>query len=169
MNSETATVGGGCFWCLEAFYQKVQGVLNVTSGYAGGPEINPSYEQVCAGTTGHAEVIQIEFDSDTLSYSQILEWFWKMHDPTTLNRQGNDQGPQYRSIILTENPTQTELAQASQSQAQTLFSDPIVTEIKPLDAFYPAENYHQDYYRNHPNQGYCAFVITPKLEKLGLS
>lgn len=168
MSLEVATLGGGCFWCLEAFYQKLIGVSKVTSGYAGGPEPNPTYRQVCSGTTGHAEVIQIEYDPEQIQYSSILEWFWKVHDPTTLNRQGNDTGPQYRSIILTHNPTQVETAKQSKQSAQSQLNDPIVTEIKPLEIFYPAENYHQNYFQNNPHQPYCTFVITPKLQKLGL-
>ncbi|MEM6884704.1 MAG: peptide-methionine (S)-S-oxide reductase MsrA [Verrucomicrobiota bacterium] len=168
MDTELATLGGGCFWCLEAYYQKLEGVSKVTSGYAGGPEPDPTYKQICSGTTGHAEVIQIEFNPEQITYSAILEWFWKVHDPTTLNRQGNDSGPQYRSIILTQDHGQVEQAEQSKQSAQSQFSDPIVTEIKPLDTFYPAEDYHQNYFQTNPHQPYCAFVIAPKLQKLGL-
>lgn len=168
MPTEQATLGGGCFWCLEAFFQKVNGVNEVISGYAGGSEENPTYQQVCSGSTGHAEVVQIGFDSDVITYSELLNWFWKMHDPTTLNRQGNDSGTQYRSIILTHNDQQAEIATASMESVQSEFKDPIVTEIKPLETFYAAEAYHQNYYRTNPHQPYCAFVISPKLQKLGL-
>ncbi|MEM6822984.1 MAG: peptide-methionine (S)-S-oxide reductase MsrA [Verrucomicrobiota bacterium] len=165
---EKATFGGGCFWCLEAVFQKLDGIKSVVSGYAGGPEINPTYKQVCSGSTGHAEVIQIEFDPDEISYETLLEWFWKAHDPTTLNRQGNDVGSQYRSIILTESDEQKQTAETSKKEAQGIFKDSIVTEIEPLDIFYPAEAYHQNYYRTNPGQSYCAFIIAPKLQKLGM-
>ncbi len=168
MPTPLATLGGGCFWCLEAYYQQLSGVSQVTSGYAGGPEKDPTYQQVCSGSTGHAEVIQIEYDPDVIQYATILEWFWKVHDPTTPNRQGNDSGPQYRSIILTHDDDQAQSAQSSMKQAQSQFTDPIVTEIKPLEHFYPAEAYHQNYYRTNPQQPYCAYVIAPKLQKLGL-
>lgn len=166
---ELATLGGGCFWCLEAAYQKIYGVDSVTSGYAGGTEPNPTYKQVCSGSTGHAEVIQVEFDGDLLTYPQLLEWFWKLHDPTTLNRQGNDVGTQYRSIILTHDREQAHQARESKGTAQSGFSDAIVTEIEPLTTFYPAEEYHQDYFLNNPAQPYCSLLIGPKLQKLGLA
>jgi peptide-methionine (S)-S-oxide reductase len=166
--TELATLGGGCFWCLEACYQQLDGVTSVTSGYAGGPEVNPTYKAVCSGSTGHAEVIQIGFDPDKISYAELLNWFWKFHDPTTLNRQGNDAGPQYRSIILTHNEVQAGTAENSKQSAQSNFTDAIVTEIKSLEQFYPAEEYHHNYYRDNPNQPYCAYVIAPKLRKLGI-
>ena len=167
--SATATFGGGCFWCMDAVYQYVPGVMKITSGFAGGNTANPSYEQVCTGRTGHAEVIQITYDPAKVTYDQLLDLFWKAHDPTTLNRQGADHGTQYRSIILTESPEQAAEAEASKKKAQSQFSDPIVTEIKPLTTFYPAEQYHQDYYKNNKDVNpYCQVVIAPKLKKLGL-
>ena len=164
--SARATLGGGCFWCVEAVYQTVPGILSVISGYAGGQVPNPTYEQVCTGRTGHAEVVQIEFETDKISYEQIIDLFWKAHDPTTLNRQGGDTGTQYRSIILYENEAQRAIAERSKSAAQALFKDPIVTEIEPLKAFYRAEKYHQDFYENNPNYPYSRAIIRPKLEKL---
>ena len=164
--TETATIGGGCFWCAEAVFQRIPGVKSVVSGFAGGTVANPSYEQVCTGTTGHAEVIQLKFDPSVLSYDKVLEIFWEAHDPTTLNRQGNDSGTQYRSIILYSDDTQKKAAEASKAKAAKNFKAPIVTEIVPLKAFYPAEDYHQNYYNSNKNQGYCQFVITPKLKKL---
>lgn len=164
---EKATLGGGCFWCLEAVYEILDGVTSVTSGYAGGPTPNPTYRQVCEGTTGHAEVIQIEFDPTRVTFAQLLDHFWKVHDPTTLNRQGADIGTQYRSVILAHNDTQLKMAQESKAKAAAKFQDPIVTEIAPLSTFYPAEAYHQDYYRKNPNAAYCQVVIKPKLKKLG--
>jgi peptide-methionine (S)-S-oxide reductase len=163
---ETATIGGGCFWCAEAVFQRIPGVKSVTSGFAGGTVPNPSYEQVCTGTTGHAEVIQLKFDPAVLSYDKLLEIFWEAHDPTTLNRQGADHGTQYRSIILYSDDAQQKAAEASKARAAKRFKDPIVTQIVPLKAFYPAEDYHQNYYNSNKNQGYCQFVITPKLKKL---
>lgn len=163
--TELATVGGGCFWCTEAIYQMLPGVKSVTSGYAGGSTENPTYEQVCTGTTGHAEVIQIAFDPTQVSYEKILETFWQVHDPTTLNRQGNDTGTQYRSIILYHDAKQKEIAEKSKVTAQQDFTAPIVTEIVPLKKFYAGEGYHQNYYRSNPNQGYCRAVIRPKVEK----
>ena len=165
----TATFGGGCFWCVDAVYQYVPGVIKITSGYAGGTVPDPTYEQVCTGRTGHAEVVQITYDPSKVSYDQLLDLFWKAHDPTTLNRQGADHGTQYRSIILTSTPEEAAAAEASKKKAQSQFSDPIVTEIKPLTAFYPAEEYHQDYYSNNKQKNpYCQMVIAPKLKKLGL-
>jgi peptide-methionine (S)-S-oxide reductase len=163
---ETATIGGGCFWCAEAVFQRIPGVKSVTSGFAGGTVPNPSYEQVCTGATGHAEVIQIKFDPAILSYDKLLEIFWEAHDPTTLNRQGADHGTQYRSIILYSDDAQKTAAEASKAKAAKRFKDPIVTQIVPLKAFYSAEDYHQNYYNSNKNQGYCQFVITPKLKKL---
>ena len=165
----TATFGGGCFWCVDAVYQYVPGVLKITSGYAGGAVPNPTYDQVCTGRTGHAEVVQISYDPSKVSYDQLLDLFWKAHDPTTLNRQGADHGTQYRSIILTSSPEEAASAESSKKKAQVLFPDPIVTEIVPLTNFYPAEEYHQDYYQNNKNKNpYCRAVIAPKLKKLGL-
>ena len=165
--TETATIGGGCFWCAEAVFQRIPGVKSVTSGFAGGSVPNPGYEQVCTGTTGHAEVIQLKFDPAVLSYDKLLEIFWEAHDPTTLNRQGADHGTQYRSIVLYSDEAQKKAADASKAKAAKRFKDPIVTEIVALKAFYPAEDYHQNYYNLNKNtQSYCQFVITPKLKKL---
>ncbi len=164
---EIATLGGGCFWCVEAIYQDVIGVEKVVSGYAGGHVPNPSYNAVCAGTTGHAEVIQVHFDPAVITFEDILYIFWHVHDPTTLNRQGADVGTQYRSIILYESEAQKETAQRSlrEKDAGDMYAAPIVTEIAPLDEFYPAEVYHQNYYRSNPTQGYCRAVIDPKVRK----
>lgn len=162
---ETATVGGGCFWCTEALFQMLPGVKSVSSGYAGGTTVNPSYQDVCSGNTGHAEVIQIQFDPALVSYEKILSTFWEAHDPTTLNQQGADHGTQYRSIILYSSEAQKLAAEKSKAEAQKHFSKPIVTEIVALKAFYKAEGYHQDYYRSNPDQPYCRFVIQPKVEK----
>jgi len=163
---ETATMGGGCFWCAEAVYQRIPGVKSVVSGFAGGTTANPSYEDVCTGATGHAEVIQIQFDPSVISYDKLLEVFWEAHDPTTLNQQGADHGTQYRSIILYSNEAQKTAAEKSKAEAARHFSSPIVTQIVPLTKFYPAEDYHQNYYNTHKNTGYCQFVIGPKLRKL---
>ena len=163
--AERAVVGGGCFWCVEAVYQTVPGVLAVRSGYAGGDVPNPSYEQVSSGRTGHAEVVQIEYDTRQISYEKIIDLFWKAHDPTTLNRQGPDTGPQYRSIILYEDEAQRAIAEKSKKAAQADFKDPIVTEIVPLKEFYPAEKYHQDFYQKNPDYPYSRATIAPKLEK----
>jgi len=162
---ETATLGGGCFWCTEAIYQMLPGVISVTSGYAGGTKANPTYREVCGGQTGHAEVVQIQFDPAELSYEKLLDTFWDIHDPTTLNRQGADSGTQYRSVILYSSEAQRAAAEKSKAAAQKRFSKPIVTEIVPLTHFYKAEDYHQDFYRNNPNQPYCRAVIAPKVEK----
>ena len=164
--TQLATVGGGCFWCLEAVFERVDGVKSVTSGYAGGATANPTYKEVCAGQTGHAEVIQIEFDPSRISYEKILDLFWEAHDPTTLNRQGPDAGTQYRSIILFHDAAQNAGAEKSKKSAAVRFSNPIVTEIVPLKKFHAAEAYHQDYFRNNPNSSYCVLVINPKLKKL---
>ncbi len=166
MPTETATLAGGCFWCLDAAYRQIEGVTGVVSGYSGGAGPNPTYEQVCTGATGHAEVVQVEFDPDVISYPEILEIFWTIHDPTTLNRQGADVGTQYRSAIFYHDDQQKAAAKASRDTVQALWSNPVVTEIVPLQAFYPAEDYHQDFYANNPGQGYCAAVINPKLKKL---
>jgi peptide-methionine (S)-S-oxide reductase len=164
-DKEVATFGGGCFWCLEAIYLDVIGVSKVTSGYAGGSAENPTYQQVCGGRTGHAEVVQIEYDPALISYDDLLTIFWRIHDPTTLNRQGNDVGTQYRSIILTHDEGQKKAAERSLVEAQELYRDPIVTQIEPLNTFYPAEDYHEDYYRRNRNQPYCRAVIDPKVRK----
>lgn len=163
---QTAILGGGCFWCLDAVFETFEGVKLVTSGYAGGKTSNPTYKQVCTGETGHAEVVQIEFDPSKISYEQLLEIFWEAHDPTTMDRQGADTGSQYRSIILYQDETQKQAAQKSKQQAALKFKDPIVTEIVPLTKFYPAEDYHQHYFRKNPHAPYCAYVISPKLKKL---
>jgi peptide-methionine (S)-S-oxide reductase len=164
---EKATLGGGCFWCLEAVYQEVDGVSKIVSGYAGGHVPNPSYEAVCTGTTGHAEVVQLEFDPAKVSYKELLEVFFAIHDPTTLNRQGNDSGPQYRSAIFWHDEKQKDTAREviAAFTADKAFGDPIVTEVTQLDRFWPAETYHQDYYRRNTAQPYCTFVISPKLAK----
>lgn len=164
---EKATFGGGCFWCVEALFQNLRGVQQVASGYSGGHTENPTYEEVCSGTTGHAEVIQITFDPREISYEQLLEVFWNTHDPTTLNRQGADVGTQYRSVIFYHNQEQRRTAEASGNKLSEsgVFNDPIVTEISPYKEFYRAETYHQNYYRNNPGQMYCAATITPKLKK----
>jgi peptide-methionine (S)-S-oxide reductase len=161
-----AYVGGGCFWCTEAAYELLPGVVSVVSGYAGGPIPNPTYKQITTGTTGHAEVIRIEFDPTVTSYRAVLDFFWAIHDPTTLNRQGADEGTQYRSIILTTSDQERATAEASRAAAQPGWGNRIVTEIVPLETFYEAEEYHQDYFRKNPNAGYCRVVIKPKLDKL---
>jgi peptide-methionine (S)-S-oxide reductase len=164
---KTATFGAGCFWCVEAVYQELKGVKKVVSGYAGGTVKNPTYQQVCTGTTGHAEVAQITYDPEVITYPELLEVFWKTHDPTTLNRQGADSGTQYRSVIFYHDDEQKKLAEEYKAKldASGAFNSPIVTQIAKLPEFYPAEDYHQNYYRSNPNQGYCQFVIVPKLEK----
>jgi len=167
-NQGKATFGAGCFWCVEAVFERLPGVQSVMAGYAGGTKPNPTYEEVCTGRTGHAEVAQITFDPSKISYERLLEVFWEAHDPTTLNRQGADAGTQYRSAIFYHNEKQKLAAEKSKRDAQKMFDDPIVTEIQPLTNFYPAENYHQDYFRNNPNAPYCVFVIKPKLKKLKL-
>src|SRR3954463_2246574 len=164
--TELATMGGGCFWCTEAVIERLPGVKKVVSGYAGGRDANPSYEDVCTGQTGHAEVIQVEFDPAVISYEKVLEVFFEAHDPTSLNRQGADEGTQYRSVIFYHNEEQHKAAARAKIAAQALWPDPIVTEIAPLKKFYAAEGYHQDYFRRNPNQGYCSFVIRPKVKKL---
>jgi peptide-methionine (S)-S-oxide reductase len=163
--NEIAVFGGGCFWCTEAIYKRVKGVISVTPGYAGGSKENPTYQQVCSGSTGHAEVIKVEFDPEVVSYRDLLEVFWHAHDPTTLNRQGNDIGTQYRSIILYADSEQKEQAQKSLDKAQKsgMFSKPIVTQVEELGDFYPAEDYHHDYFANNPNQPYCRAIISPKV------
>ena len=165
---EVATLAGGCFWCLEAAFQQLKGVEQVQSGYAGGHVPNPSYEQVCTGTTGHAEVVQITFDPAVVSFDELLHVFFTIHDPTTLNRQGGDVGTQYRSAIFHHSPEQKATAERVMGElaAEQVWDDPIVTELKPLQAFYPAEEYHRDYFRRNPNQGYCRAVIAPKVAKV---
>ncbi|GAA4268343.1 peptide-methionine (S)-S-oxide reductase MsrA [Hyunsoonleella aestuarii] len=166
-NLQVATVGGGCFWCTEAVFQEVKGVEKVVSGYTGGNAPGkPTYREVCSGLTGHAEVVQITFDTNVISYEDILVIFMTTHDPTTLNRQGADKGTQYRSVIYFHNNTQKEIAEIVAKEVAAYYENPIVTEISPLGTFYEAEDYHQDYYRNNQEQGYCSFVITPKLAKL---
>ena len=164
---ETATLGGGCFWCVEAIYQDVIGVHKVVSGYAGGEVENPTYQEVCSGTTGHAEVVQIAFDPTVISFEEILFIFWRTHDPTTLNRQGNDVGTQYRSVIYYHDEEQKKIAEQSMAEtdASDLWADPIVTEIAPLPIFYEGEAYHQNYFVDNPYQPYCIFVINPKVQK----
>lgn len=168
VHMEKATFGAGCFWCVEAIFERLDGVSSVVAGYAGGTKRNPTYEEVCTGETGHAEVAQITFDPAKISYERLLEVFWEAHDPTTLNRQGADVGTQYRSVIFYHDANQKAAAEKSLAAAQKQFDSPIVTEIEPLKEFFPAENYHQDYYKNHTNAPYCVFVIKPKLKKLKL-
>jgi peptide-methionine (S)-S-oxide reductase len=164
---EKITFGGGCFWCIEAVFQRLKGVTSVASGYAGGAVENPTYKQVCTGETGHAEVVQIQFKPSVLSFEKLLDVFWAAHDPTTLNRQGADHGTQYRSVIFFENERQKALAEKSRDAAQKDFPSPIVTQIAPMPKFYKAEDYHQNYYNdNKTRNGYCAMVISPKLQKL---
>ena len=165
---ELATFGAGCFWCVEAVFERFPGVQSVVAGYAGGTKANPTYQEVCTGKTGHAEVAQITFDPAKISYERLLEVFWEAHDPTTLNRQGADAGTQYRSVIFYHDERQKLAVEKSKKEAQKAFEDPIVTEIQPLTNFYQAENYHQDYFNNNPNAPYCVFVIKPKLKKLKL-
>lgn len=166
-NLDIATFGSGCFWCTEAIFERVKGVQKVISGYSGGTTENPTYKEVCTGNTGHAECTQIYYDPSVISYDELLEIFWKTHDPTTLNRQGNDVGTQYRSVIFYHNPEQKQKAEyyKKKLEEEKIWDKPIVTEITEFKKFYPAEDYHQNYYDNNPYQGYCAFVITPKIEK----
>lgn len=162
---EKALIGGGCFWCVEGVYNKVEGVLSAISGYAGGKLPNPNYDRVCTGTSGYAEVVEITYDAEVISFETILEIFWQIHDPTTLNAQGADRGTQYRSVIYYYDEEQKRLAEQSAQNRQKELRDPIVTELSPAPTFYPAEGYHQNYYALNPNQGYCAMVIAPKIEK----
>lgn len=164
---DTATFGAGCFWCTEAVFQSLKGVYKVTSGYSGGHKENPTYEEVCTGTTGHAEVSQIVFNPAEITFDELLQVFWRTHDPTSLNRQGNDVGTQYRSVIFYHSEKQKESAEYYKEQItqENIWDKPIVTEITAFTKFYPAEDYHQNYYNNNPGQGYCSFVITPKVEK----
>lgn len=164
--TESLTVGGGCFWCTEAVFEQTPGVKAVVSGYEGGAKPNPTYEEVCTGRTGHAEVIRIDFDPAQISADKLLDLFFLAHDPTSLNRQGADTGTQYRSVIFYANDAQKAAAVAAKDRAQKELSKPIVTEISPSTTFYPAEDYHQDYFKNNPNAGYCTFVIRPKIQKL---
>jgi peptide-methionine (S)-S-oxide reductase len=165
---ETATLGAGCFWCIEAVLERVDGVASVDSGYMGGTIERPTYEQVCSGATGHAEVVQVVFDPAKIGYRELLDWFFRAHDPTTLNRQGNDYGTQYRSAIFVHSEAQRQEAEAAKAAAQAQWRDPIVTEITAASKFWPAEDYHQDFFRRNPNQAYCRATIPPKLKKLGL-
>ena len=175
---EVATLGGGCFWCLDSIYRQLKGVESVVSGYAGGTKPNPTYREVCGGSTGHAEVVQITYDPSQITYRDLLDVFFTIHDPTTVDRQGGDIGPQYRSIILTHSDEQARIAREAIADvtAEGVWDDPIVTRVEPLTTFYPAEAYHQDYFANNPNQPYCQVVIAPKvakfrrkyLEKLGV-
>ena len=167
MDREVATLGGGCFWCLDAVYRQLRGVENVESGYAGGTKANPTYREVCGGQTGHAEVVQITFDPSKISYRDLLDVFFTIHDPTTKDRQGGDIGPQYRSIILTHTAEQERVAREAiaEVEAEKIWDDPIVTEVERLTKFYPAERYHQDYFANNEGQPYCQVVIAPKVAK----
>jgi len=162
---EKALLGGGCFWCIEAVYNRVEGVVSALSGYAGGARKNPSYEQICSGATGHAEVVEITYNPDIIRYEEILDIFWAIHDPTTLNAQGADRGTQYRSVIYYYDEGQKEKALRSIQSAQKQWKEAIVTELSPAPEFYEAEAYHQNYYTEHPTQGYCYVVIAPKIEK----
>lgn len=162
---EIATLGAGCFWCVEAIYQDIKGIEKVQSGYSGGHIKNPAYREVCNGVTGHAEVLQIEFDPNIISFEEILEVFWYIHNPTTLNRQGNDVGTQYRSAIFYHSETQKTIAEKSKAAAQADFADPIVTEITEFTNFYPAEDYHNNYYNLHTGEAYCSIVVGPKVAK----
>lgn len=164
-NVEVATLGGGCFWCVEIMYQDLKGVLKVESGYSGGKINHPTYREICSGLTGHAEVVQITFDPSIISYQEILEIFFTVHDPTTLNRQGNDTGTQYRSVIFYHSKAQQQVAEQVKAGAQALWDDPIVTEISPLINYFPAETYHQNYFKDNPNQPYCSIIIAPKVKK----
>jgi peptide-methionine (S)-S-oxide reductase len=165
--SELATLGGGCFWCIEAAFEQLRGVEHVVSGYSGGHVTDPSYKQICTGTTGHAEVVQIRFDPTELTFQDLLRVFFTVHDPTTADRQGNDVGPQYRSAIFYHSPEQKADAEAviAEIESEGVWDSPIVTEVTPFERFYPAEGYHQEYYRNNPNQPYCRIVINPKVTK----
>jgi len=164
--TESLVLGGGCFWCTDAAYKLLPGVKAVTCGYAGGKEANPTYEQVCDHATGHAEVIKIDFDPAVVSLERLFDYFWSVHNPTQVDGQGDDHGPQYRSIILYANAAQKAAAEKSRDAAGKVFRDPIVTQIVPLEKFWPAEGYHQDYFAKNPNAGYCQFVIAPKIRKL---
>lgn len=168
---DTATFGAGCFWCVEAIFLEVKGVHSVKSGYAGGKKKNPTYEEICSGSTGHAEVTQIIYDPTITSFKELLEVFWEIHDPTTLNKQGNDVGPQYRSAVFYHNLTQKEGAEFYKKKLneEKAYSKPVITEVSPMTKFYRAEDYHQDYYKNNSSQTYCVYVIRPKLDKFRLA
>ena len=168
MSTECIVLGGGCFWCIEAVYARTPGITATRSGYAGGSVQHPTYRQVCSGTTGHAEVVKVSFDPQRIALADVLDLFWRAHDPTTLNRQGGDVGTQYRSIVLYRDAEQERIVRAGRDAAQRGFTDPIVTDIEPLGEFYPAEDYHNDYYEHNAQAGYCRVVIQPKIEKLGL-
>jgi peptide-methionine (S)-S-oxide reductase len=163
--NQFATLGGGCFWCLEAVYEELDGVIDVESGYAGGHLARPDYRQVCNGDTGHAEVVRIEFDPARITYREVLEVFFVIHDPTQLNRQGNDSGTQYRSVIFTHSPEQERIARETVTEIVPHYDDEIVTQVLPAPTYYRAEDYHQEYFRHNPAQGYCMFVVAPKVEK----
>ncbi len=167
MSEETATLAGGCFWCLEAVFEQIEGVRSVKSGYAGGHKAEPTYEEVCTGATGHAEVVQVTFDSSVVTFRELLEVFFGIHDPTTLNRQGPDVGAQYRSAIFAHSDEQAREARAviAELQEEGVWEDPIVTAVEPLDAFWPAERYHDEYFRGHREQPYCRLVVEPKVAK----
>jgi peptide-methionine (S)-S-oxide reductase len=167
MSREIATLGGGCFWCLEAVYLEVEGVVSVKSGYAGGHVEQPTYEDICGGRTGHAEVVRVEFDPQRISYRDVLGIFFSIHDPTTVDRQGNDVGPQYRSVIFTHSDEQARVARELMAELaeQRVFDAPIVTQLQPMPQWWPAEDYHDRYFERHPNQGYCMFVVAPKVAK----
>ncbi len=165
MANETATLGGGCFWCLEAVYNDLEGVLSVESGYSGGTRPNPTYREVCSGTTGHVEVVRVTFDPEVISFRDILEIFFSIHDPTTLNRQGNDAGTQYRSVIFYHSEEQHAEAERVLAELAGHYDEPIVTALEPAEDFYKAEDYHQGYFENNPNQPYCQFVVAPKVSK----
>lgn len=168
-STETATFGGGCFWCVETIFQDIKGVLRVESGYMGGHTLNPTYREVCSGTSGHAEVVQITFDPQVVSFRTLADVFFTVHDPTTLNRQGNDVGTQYRSVIFYHNAEQQTAAEAAKTQAAELWDKPVVTEIASAQAFYKAEAYHQNYYKDNPYQPYCMVVVAPKVKKFRAS
>lgn len=167
-SKELATLGAGCFWCVEAVYEQLPGVHGAVSGYMGGTVDNPTYEQVCGKKTGHVEVVQVEFDPRVITYAEVLDWFWRLHDPTSMDRQGADAGPQYRSVIFFHSPEQERIARESLAAAQPSFSKPIVTEVRAASRLWTAEGYHQGYYFDNPGAGYCRMVIAPKLDKLGL-
>jgi len=164
--TESIVLGGGCFWCTDAAYKLLPGVVHVTAGYAGGTTTNPSYEDVCSETTGHAEVVKVDFDPAVVSLDTVIDYFWSIHNPTQVGGQGADMGPSYRSIILYANAAQKSAAEKSRADAQKIFRDPITTEIVALTQFWPAEDYHQDYFAKNPNAGYCRMVIAPKVKKL---
>lgn len=165
MSMQKATFGSGCFWCSEAMFKSLRGVVQVDPGYSGGHTTNPTYEEVCTDTTGHAEVVQVTFNPEQISYEQLVQIFFSSHDPTTLNRQGNDIGTQYRSVIFYHDPEQKTIAERVLKEVTPLWDDPIVTEISPLENFYPAEDYHRDYFASHPEQAYCKTVVAPKVAK----